>query len=435
MPPKRYLIATLFIAGMLMLVALMQAFKPAREGGVAPDAAGLSLSLDSFEAITDLRLEEGWTPRFIGAQDPDQLESWPFEGGFGTPWEPASPFLADQAVALNGPSGRSEVVLWRGLEWRRYRFDLPLVSARLDPAKQNRLLVTLGLGRERFETRLLEIPEGRVLWAVDSGSWSRFSWDGQGVLLGLADPAQTGRLLLTVLPVDAEIPEKSLAPWNEDDLPRPPPRWPTRLEQLWDDGKDLPGPKVLIPWRMGDHLWIPRKDRLWVSSEGTWAFWKMKDGTWRREAGGFGVLAGHPPGSMGLVGLAASGDESVWRSVSTVERADFQSVPEDQLPWPAYDPAWLWRKGSAITPWDLRWNDGETPLSKERQRDSLQRAYRGEWQTASHLRASVRGWLPRGPQVALRELQRVAWVWVGDRILLVRLAATERLNRLKGAAD
>ena len=247
MPQKRYLIATLFIAGMLLLVAVVQAFKPPREGGVAPDAAVLSLNLDSFEAIADLRLEDGWTPRFMAAQDPDQLESWPSEGGFGTAWEPASPFMADQALALNGPGGRSEVALWHGLEWRHYRFDAPLASARLDPAKHNRLLVTLNLGRGHFQTKLIEVPEGRVLWAVDSGPWSRFSWDGKAVLVGVFDPAQATRLLLAALPVEGEWPDSSLAPWNEEGMPGPPRGFPVRLEQLWDDGKDLPGPKLLVP--------------------------------------------------------------------------------------------------------------------------------------------------------------------------------------------
>jgi len=128
--------------------------------------APVELSMESFETLAEYRLQDGWTPRFQGAQDPDQDEAWPFGGGFGTPWEPASAYLADQGLALNGPKGHSEVALWRGLEWRHYRFDAPLASARLDPVKHNRLLVTLMRAPGRFETRLLEIPEGRVLWAV-----------------------------------------------------------------------------------------------------------------------------------------------------------------------------------------------------------------------------------------------------------------------------
>lgn len=435
MPQKRYLIATLFIAGMLLLVAVVQAFKPPREGGVAPDSAVLSLNLDSFEAIADLRLEDGWAPRFTAAQDPDQWESWPPEGGFGTAWEPASPFLSDQAVALNGPAGRSEVALWHGLEWRHYRFDAPLASARMDPGRHNRLLVTLSLGRGHFQTRLLEVPEGRVLWAVESGPWSRFSWDGKAVLLGLPDPSPAPRLLLTSLPVEGDWPESSLAPWNEDGLPGAPRGLAVRLEQLWDDGKDLPGPKLLLPWHLGSQVWMPRRDRLWVSTDGVWTLWRLRDGVWRRDASGPGILSAQPPRWMGLV--APSPDGAV-RSRSEVGTSEWQVVPEDLVPWPAYDAAWLWRKDEAqgaLTAWDLRWNEGGSPLPRERQRGSLTGAYRAEWRAASNLRASVRGWLPHGPQVALRELEGVAWVWVGDRILLVHLVGTERLRKLKGAAD
>jgi hypothetical protein len=120
-----------------------------------------------------------------------------------------------------------------------------------------------------------------------------------------------------------------------------------------------------------------------------------------------------------------------------VGAVEWQVVPHDQAPWPAYDAAWLWRKDTsqgALTAWDLRWNEGEPLLPKERQRTSLISAYRAEWRAASNLRASVRGWLPNGPQVALRELDGVAWVWVGDRVLLVHLVSTERLRKLKGAA-
>ena len=121
-----------------------------------------------------------------------------------------------------------------------------------------------------------------------------------------------------------------------------------------------------------------------------------------------------------------------------IDVAEWEAVPADLAPWPAYDAAWLSRKDEsqgALTAWDLRWNEGEPPLPKERQRTSLMGAYRAEWRAASNLRASVRGWLPHGPQVALRELNGVAWVWVGDRVLLVRLVTTERLRKLKGAAE
>jgi hypothetical protein len=179
MIPTKYLIATLFIAAMLLLVAIVQGLRPASGGGIVADAPAAVLSLQSFPVEASSRLEDRWSPRFEGAQDPDQPEPWPFEGGFGAPWEPASPYLLDQGFAVNGPQGRSEVRLWRGLEWRVVRFDSPLVSARMHPRRPDRLLVTLASGPSRFETELLAIPEGRVLWSVLAGPWSRFSWDGR----------------------------------------------------------------------------------------------------------------------------------------------------------------------------------------------------------------------------------------------------------------
>ena len=160
MIPQRYLIATLFIAAMLLLVAIGVGLRTPKDGGVG--GAGpvpMGLVMESFEAVAEWPLEDGWSPRFIGAQDPDQREPWPFEGAFGAPWEPASPYLADQGLALNGPKGTSEVVLWRGLEWRRYRFNAPMASARLVPGKANRLLVTLQLGPGRFETRISDLAD------------------------------------------------------------------------------------------------------------------------------------------------------------------------------------------------------------------------------------------------------------------------------------
>ena len=219
MIPKRYLIATLFIAAMLVILAVVQAPKSRREGGVMTGETPIALTLETFESLAQLELQEGWVPRFQETRDPDQPDPWPSVGGFNTPWEPASPYLRDQGLALNGPGGTSEVALWRGLEWRHYRFDAPLCSARLDPGKGKYLLVTLRMGPSRFETRLLEVPEGRVLWASDSGPWSRFSWDGRAVLLGLEAP---DALLLATRPVDQVKIEASLAPWDEKALPAPP---------------------------------------------------------------------------------------------------------------------------------------------------------------------------------------------------------------------
>lgn len=428
--PTRYIIASLFIAALLLLAAVVQAPRAPRSGGVAKPDALTALSLESFEVVAEYRLEEGWVPRFQGTRDPDQPDPWPFEGGFGAPWEPASAYLGDQGFALNGPKGRSEVTLWRGLEWRHYRFDSPLVSARVHPQRPNRLLVTLQRGSEHFETRLLEVPEGRVLWSSDSGPWSRFSWDGRAVLLGLEDPQREDRLLVSVLRAEADPGPTTLAPWDEKGLPAAPRGWSLRQEQLWDDGQDLPGARVLVPWGETSRLWLPRRDRLWVAEAKAWTLWELEDGTWSRRETGPGQLEAHPPVGLGLsrgpVGTAAPretapGDRPAWSPV------------DEQLPaWPDRDPAWYWREdGSALTAWDLRWNERGSALPRERQREALLNRFRGDWRTALSLRASVKGWLPRGPEVALREGQGSAWVWVGDRILLVRLQETERLRALK----
>lgn len=430
--PKRYLFASMFIAAMLMLLAIVQAPRSIHEGGAVAESASVELSMASFEPLTEYRLEDGWAPRFQGAQDPDQEQPWPFGGGFETPWEPASAYLGDGGLALNGPQGHSEVVIWRGLEWRHYRFTTPIASARLDPTHANRLLVTLALGQGRFETRLMEIPEGRVLWSVDSGPWSRFSWDGRAVLLGLRGPGPEPALLLTSLPAEADRPETTLAPWDERQLPAPPRGWAVKQEQLWDDGKDLPGPRVLIPWPAGSRLWFPSRDRLWTTAGSQWTLWGLDGGTWRRLASGQGILAAHPPLAMALVAPARKGESL--RSTSPPDRADWTPVPPDRPSWPGYDPAWLWwRDGFAATAWDQRWGNPDQPLASERQREALIKAFRAEWRTASDLRSSVKAWIPDGPEVALREAQSVAWIWVGDRAILVRLQPAARLKSVREA--
>lgn len=430
MIPQRYLIATLFIAAMLLLVTLVQGFRPAASGGVAAGASGVSLTLDSFPPVAELRLEDGWAPRFEGAQDPDQLAPWPFVGGFGAPWEPASPYLSDQGVALNGPFGRSEVALWRGLEWRHYRFDAPLASARLDPIKGNRLLVTLKLGQGRFETRLLEVPEGRVLWSVIAGPWSRFSWDGRAALVGFFESGAPDHLLLSTLPVDTEPGEASLAAWSEEGLPAPPKGLPTRPDALSDDGRDLAGARLAIPWHAGDRLWMSRRDRLWVGAlSGGWTAWKLGDAGWTREAAGPGLLSAQPP--LRMAATAPQGDEGMGRSTTPADRVEWTPVPQDEQPWPAYDPAWAWGEGSALTAWDLRWKEFPEHLSAESQRAAVARAFKPDWLSACALRRSVVGWLPHGPEVALREDRTAAWAWVGDRVLLLRLPELDRLRRIR----
>lgn len=433
MIPTKYLIATLFIAAMLLLVTIVQGTRPASGGGIVADAPAAVLGLDSFPMEASTRLEDGWSPRFKGAQDPDQSEPWPFAGGFGAPWEPASPYLLDQGFAVNGPQGRSEVRLWRGLEWRSYRFDSPLVSARMDARRPDRLLVTLAAGPNRFETELLAIPEGRVIWSVMAGPWSRFSWDGRAVLVGFLEGADR-HLLLSGLPMDGDPSEATLAAWDEKGekgLPLPPRGLPLKVEQLSDDGRDLPGAKVALPWQEGDRLWMPQADRLWISGRTGWSLWRLEDRRWRREAAGAGVLEGQPPSRMGLTAPLPPPAEGMERSTSPLDQAKWTPVSADEPPWPACDPAWAWGEGSALTAWDGRWRPFSDPLPPERQRVALAAAFRPDWISAKALRRSVAGWLPAGPEVALREVQGRAWIWVGDRVLLVKLPELARSRRVR----
>lgn len=425
MIPRRYLIATLFIAGMLLLLAIVQAPRSTRDGGVAGSReGGPAILVADFEKVAELALLDGWSPRFIGNQDPDQAQPWPFTGGFGQPWEPASPYLEDQGVALNGPGSQSEVALWRGVEWRRIRFPVPLVSARLEPRQGRQLLVTLASGRGRFETRLIDMASLRVIWAVDSGPWSRFSWDGQAVLTGLAGPEGTLQVL-TSLPVGQEPPLGTLAPWDELGLTPAPRGVPAKEAQLWADGVDLPGARMVIPRGTDLRFWFPRADVLWTAQGGRWTLWRLLEGVWRREAEGEGLLRALPPLGMGLE-LPRGG-----RQQGPVDQVAWREVAPEVAPWPDYDPAWTWVGEGALTAWEQRWGQGLEGLAPERQRETLTRTHHPDWKTAVKLRASVKGWLPQGPDIALRERAGVAWVWLGPRILLERLQPTERVRRMR----
>jgi hypothetical protein len=119
------------------------------------------------------------------------------------------------------------------------------------------------------------------------------------------------------------------------------------------------------------------------------------------------------------------------RSVSPVGEVAWTPVPQDEPAWPACDPAWVWGENSALTPWDLRWRPFAEALPPERQRAALAAAFKPDWLSAKALRKSVAGWLPEGPEIALREAQGRAWVWVGDRVLMVRLPELERNRRVR----
>ena len=143
---------------------------------------------------------------------------------------------------------------------------------------------------------------------------------------------------------------------------------------------------------------------------------------------GSGFLNAHPPQRMTLVESVAA-ENGMIRRTSPLAKVEWTEVVSDALPWPAWDAAWAWRDNGAFDAWDQRWN--ESALPPERQRQALFESYRPEWRSATGLRVSVKGWLPRGPEIALREPFGVAWIWVGDRVLLVRLVEVERVRILR----
>ena len=183
-----------------------------------------------------------------------------------------------------------------------------------------------------------------------------------------------------------------------------------------------------MPWQPNARLWFPSKDRLWICEASGWTLWALEEGVWKRRDTGPGVLVAHPPLAMGLVSLDDHGLPR--RQLAPLDAASWKPVPDELEAWPAYDPAWAWHKGGAMDAWDVRWGETLPGISPERQRDALLKTFKPEWRVASGLRASVRGWLPYGPEVALREVQAVAWVWVGTRVLMVQLQPVGRLRRI-----
>ena len=120
------------------------------------------------------------------------------------------------------------------------------------------------------------------------------------------------------------------------------------------------------------------------------------------------------------------------RFVSSLAALEWKELHAGAEAWPAFDAAWAWQsEDAAVTAWDLRWGKGLESFPRERQREGLVKSFRSDWRAASSLRASVRGWLPEGPDIAMREASEVAWVWVGDRILLVRLQGSDRLRKIR----
>jgi hypothetical protein len=248
--------------------------------------------------------------------------------------------------------------------------------------------------------------------------------------VGFFEPAEAkgeARLLLSTRPLDGDPGEPTLASWEEQDLPPAPRGLATKAQALSDDGQDLLGARAELPWHGGDRLWFPRADRLWHGSIQGWTAWALEKGIWRRQAAGPGLLMAQPPQGMGLV--APLPEEGMVRRTSPLAKVEWTEVAAETPPWPAWDAAWAWQGQTAFDAWDQRWNVPALP--PERQRQALFESYRSEWRAALGLRSSVKGWLPRGPEIALREPQTAAWVWVGDRVLLVRLVEVDRVRQLR----
>ena len=78
MIPQRYIIASLFIAAMLLLFAVVQAPRPVSAGGVTAVESPAIMNLGGYESLAEFRLVDGWAPRFQGTRDPDQPDAWPY---------------------------------------------------------------------------------------------------------------------------------------------------------------------------------------------------------------------------------------------------------------------------------------------------------------------------------------------------------------------
>lgn len=431
MVPRRYLFASMFIAAMLILLAFVQAPKSIKDGGIFATKDSAMLCMDSFETVAEYRLQDGWAPRFQGTKDPDKDQAWPYVGGFGTPWEPASAYLADQGFAMNGPNKQSEVVIWKSMEWRHYRFNAPLVSARLDPIKSKLLLITLMVANNKFETRLIRLSDGQLLWSIESGPWSRFSWDGQAVIFGLYPIKNKAKLQLVTIQTTAIDLKEALNNLYNQSISFLSKNDSLKREQLIGNKNTL-GVHVSIPWRSGARIWFPYKNKLWVSVGNVWSFWTLNENKWCCDATGLGELYAQPPIKMGLIAHDRKLN-SIARKTSSLNQVNWKAVPTDLKKWPTYDPAWTWWSDDfASTAWGLQWGKISN-LLEEHQREALVKENRSEWITVSRLRASVRGWLPIGPEVALREPYGAAWVWVGNKVLLKKLIPSSRLTSIHKA--
>ncbi|MEZ0120212.1 MAG: hypothetical protein SGVNAXEH_000337 [Holophagaceae bacterium] len=418
--------ASLFIGGLLLLLSLAQGlFRKSDDLVFGRDTTPALLDIDNFSVEASLHLEPGWKPLFHKPQEPESepLGSW----GFGFPWESAAPFSSPHGFPLNGPGGRSKIYLWRNLEWRAYSYEAPIVSFRLNPSNNKQALVTFQFGLKRYETQLIDYPENRIRWSIPSGPWSRFSWDGRSVLIGFFE--KSNRLLVSTWSIDEEPSEKSLAAYREPDFQRVPADLATRPDSLSDDGRDLPGNRIVLIWSKSHQMWFPRSDQLWVSDGSFWTLWHLNEQGWKRTQGGAGQLIPQFPDHFRLV-TPLKNDTLGMVNVDEKAPLSIQKWDPSRDPLPQDSDRWFWKSTGAISYEGERWGSARA-IPRTRWAEELREKYKAETQRVLQRRPELRSDLLQGPRLQLLEAHGKAWVWVGDEIYLLNLLDTSTTRAVR----
>ncbi len=383
------------------------------------------LKIENLPIEATLTLERGWKPVFQNHAEPeiDPLGS----RYFGFPWEPATPLASPNGLALNGPQGRSKIYLWKNLDWRTYTYEVPIVSFRFNPRNAKQALVTFQYGRNLYETQLIDYPENRVRWSTPSGPWSRFSWNGQSVLLGFFE--KTNRLLVSSRSVDQSSPRSSLASYQEPDFQKVPKDVITLPQNLSETGQDFTGDRLMLIWSKSHQLWFPKGDQMWVSDGFLWTLWRLYPSGWKRTQGGAGRLTPHFPDYFLIQ------DTSSKIPLGYVEVADrapltikdinltLKSLPDD------YD-RWFWKSDGAVSYEGERWGSAKK-IPPTLWIDELRKTYASETRRIISLRPELKPYLSQGPAVHVLESHGKAWVWVGDQIHLIKLLDTSTTRAVR----
>jgi hypothetical protein len=418
--------ASLFIGGLLLLLSFSQGlFLESDEAVFGRVSTSTLLQIEHFSVEASLHVEPGWKPVLENRSEPEVTPLGSRSLGF--PWEPASPFASPQGLALNGPGGRSKVYLWRNLEWRAYPYEVPIVSFRFNPHNSKQALVTFQFGPKRYETQLIDYPENRIRWSIPSGPWSRFSWDGRSVLIGFFE--KSNRLLVTTFSVDEEPSEQSLATYEEPDFQKVPEDVTTRSEALSDDGRDLPGDRVVLIWSKSHQVWFPRRDQLWVSDGFFWTLWHLSSQGWKRTQGGEGRLIPHFPDDFRIEDL----QKKITLGFVEVRDEAPLSIRELDRSWdplPKYSDRWFWKSMGAISYEGERWGSAQD-IPATRWAEELREVYAGETRRVLQLRPELQSDLTQGPRLQLLEAHGKAWVWVGDQIYLINLLDTSTTRAVR----